>query len=239
MSNSDSGLFFSRLVGFGLAFFGGGETLFTGFAAEFGGPFARLRFEPTLQAKSFFSEFYEIGEAAAEGPFMGGGVAQEQVELVLGGSGREVGGEAGLLEAKGALVKPIVPGHVVHEHRFGRGGGLVLFAQVGVEFVEFFRVLVGEEDEGAGQAVAEVVLGGDGFASFGARAGGELGILTVGFDLALGEVFERWTSSGEEGSDDWFFFFHAGLVFTGEGSEDQVPGAVLGAGKCLRAQHIG
>jgi hypothetical protein len=93
-------------------------------------------------------------------------------------------------------------------------------------FVEFVRVFAGEHAKGAGQAVAEVVLGGDGFPGFGHRTGRELSILPVAFALALGEVFERWAGLRKQRSEGWFFFFHAGLVFTGEGSGCRVPGAV-------------
>ena len=173
------------LVSFGLAFFCGRKALFAGFAADFRGAFAPLRFEPTLEPESFFSEFQEIGEGAAEGSFMGGPVAQEEVELILGGSGREVCGKASLLEAEGALVEPIVAGHVVHEHRFRGGGGLVLFAQVRMEFVKFVLAFVRQEAEGAGQAVAEIVLGGGRLASFCDRTRGKSSIFPVCFELAL------------------------------------------------------
>jgi len=78
-------------------------------------------------------------------------------------------------------------GHLFDEQGFGGSGGLVL-GEKGVEqFLELVRIFVGENGGLSGESVAKRVEA-DGGASFGsARAGRELGVATIGVDLALGE----------------------------------------------------
>ena len=77
-------------------------------------------------------------------------------------------------------------GHLLDEQGFGRSGGLVFGEKSVEQFLELFRVFVGEDGGLGGEAVAERVEA-DGGAAFGsARAGGELGVATISVDLALG-----------------------------------------------------
>jgi hypothetical protein len=78
-------------------------------------------------------------------------------------------------------------GHLLDEQGFG-GSGWLVFGEKGVEqFLELVRVFVGEDDGLGGEAVAKRVEA-DGGATFGsARAGRELGVVTIGVDLTLGE----------------------------------------------------
>jgi len=77
--------------------------------------------------------------------------------------------------------------HLLDEQGFGGAGGLV-FGEKGVEqFLEFVGIFVGENSGLGGEAVAESVEA-NGSATFrSARAGTELGVATIGVDLALGE----------------------------------------------------
>jgi hypothetical protein len=76
---------------------------------------------------------------------------------------------------------------LLDEQGFGGSGGLV-FGEKGVEqFLKLFTVFVGEDRGLSGEAVAKRIEA-DGGASFGsAQAGRELGVATIGVDLALGE----------------------------------------------------
>jgi hypothetical protein len=69
-----------------------------------------------------------------------------------------------------------VLGHAFDQQRFGRGDGLVFVAQAVEEAVIVSGVFPGLDEEGSAEAVAEVVLGGGGFAFFGTGAGGESGV---------------------------------------------------------------
>jgi hypothetical protein len=75
---------------------------------------------------------------------------------------------------------------VVGEGVEERGELLGVFAEEGE---------LGVEDGLGTDAVLEGVLGGTGLALGGARAGGELGIAAVGFDLSFG---------GHSGTSSWF-----------------------------------
>ena len=66
------------------------------------------------------------------------------------------------------------------------GGGFVVLAGFVEEVVELVLVFVGEDAEGAGQAVFGCVRGGTGAAFFGAGTGGELGVGLVGEDSSCG-----------------------------------------------------
>ena len=77
-------------------------------------------------------------------------------------------------------------GHAVDQDFLGGGGGLVLGQEGVAQVVVLIGTLPGEEGEGAGEAVAGIVLGGGGATFGGAGAGGVLGVLLVGGDLGLG-----------------------------------------------------
>ena len=77
-------------------------------------------------------------------------------------------------------------GHLLDEQGFGGTGGLV-FGEKGIEqFPEFVGIFVGKDGGLGGESVAEGVER-DGGATFGsARAGGVLGVATIGVELTLG-----------------------------------------------------
>ena len=87
------------------------------------------------------------------------------------------------MQILGAVSEPAGFGHIVDEVLFGGRGGVV-FGEVAVEEVGVIVGVFGWEEGEAtvmtGQAVGEAVLGGDGFAFVGDRAGGFLGVLTIG-----------------------------------------------------------
>ncbi len=97
---------------------------------------------------------------------------------------------------------------------------------------------VGKDAERAGQAVAEVVLRRDRFAGFGDGTGGELRVVPVRFELAIGEVFERWAGSGEKRFDGGCFmtqvWFSSGRVAA---PFDRTRWQV--GRKCARVREIG
>ena len=129
-----------------------------------------------------------------KGAVIGCLVAKEQGELaILLGSGQIFGhgevfirpGTTGAkrpvhLEALGALAEPVVLGHFLDEHAFSDGGRLVLGFQATEEGIEFILILCGENRKCAGEAVAEIVQAGCGFAGFGDGAGGVLRVGLVG-----------------------------------------------------------
>ena len=122
-----------------------------------------------------------------------GGVVGESARTGVEGGGIFVAGELRHAEAEQAGFKgahaaqaPGGHGHLLDEKGFRGSGGLV-FGEEGVEqFLEFRGIFVGEDGGLGGEAVAEGVER-DGGATFrSARAGGELGIATIGVKLALG-----------------------------------------------------
>ena len=136
-----------------------------------------------------------------KGAVVGCLIAQEQRELtVLLFLGQIRITHRKVLEALSALAEPVVLGHFCDQEGFGGGCGLVLGAKAAEEGVEFVLVffqarttgtkrpvrLGGQDGEGAGEAVAEVVEAGCGFTGFGDRACGVLRVGLVGADLGFG-----------------------------------------------------
>src|SRR5947209_2918585 len=74
--------------------------------------------------------------------------------------------EADALEIEGALGEPPVLGHALDEQVFGRSCGTMLVLPAVEEFFEFVLVFVRQEDEAAGEPMAERVEG-DGPLTFG------------------------------------------------------------------------
>ena len=106
---------------------------------------------------------------------MGGLVAQVEGEafFVYGA----VVGEAISLQEPGAVAQPMVLGHAFDQNHFGAAHGAVLAFQVDDELVIFLRVLPRQKHEHAaaiGEAMADVVAGGRGFAFFRPGTGGQL-----------------------------------------------------------------
>jgi hypothetical protein len=95
-------------------------------------------------------------------------------------------GDHVILQQLGALAQPVVLGHAIHQHVLGRGGRVVLVAQGLAQVVEVLLFFGVHDFEAAAEAVLEAVLAGAGFAFFGGRAGGVLGVGAVSFDLGGG-----------------------------------------------------
>ena len=77
--------------------------------------------------------------------------------------------------------------------------GFVLFHEIEQHEVVLGAVFAGQEGEPAvfaGEAVLDMVLGGDGFAGRGFRAAGPLGVLAVGGEAGGGDLRE----SGQRGA---------------------------------------
>ena len=122
------------------------------------------------------------------GAIVRGLVAEIETELfgVRRGAGFERGFEEGLLEAEGALLEPVMLGHGGDQDFLGFGGWGEFEVEVEEEIVVSGVVLGGEDDEGAGQAVPEIVVSDGGEAGFGLRAGGELSVGAIGGNLSGG-----------------------------------------------------
>ena len=105
----------------------------------------------------------EDGEGAVQGVdvgFHGSDSAVEQVGFQ--------GGDA--VEAPGGV------GEFLGELGFGRGGGLVFVEELAAVLLVGGLIFGGQDSGAAGEAVAEGVAGGTGFAFRGAGAGGLLGV---------------------------------------------------------------
>jgi hypothetical protein len=120
-----------------------------------------------------------VGEGARAGIKIG--------RLFVPGQLRHTDTEQTGFEGAHAAQAPGGHGHLLDEQGFGGSGGLV-FGEKGVEqLLKLFRVFVGEDGGFGGEAVAERVEA-DGGATFrSSRAGRELGVATIGVELALGE----------------------------------------------------
>ena len=107
--------------------------------------------------------------------------------------------QRGVLEDEGALAQPVVLGHAVDQDFLGGSGGLV-FGEEGIaQFVVLIALFPAKQSEGAGEAVAEMVLGGGGATLGGDGTGGALGVLLVGGDLRRKNAKRRkrlWRPSG-------------------------------------------
>ena len=169
-----------ELMTFLLAFFGR-------FAAGLISSFMLLRFEANFLFTPFGFYLQEIGEAAVKGAVIGGLVAQEERELVVLVFGGEIRFSQGdVLEALRALAEPVVLRHLFDQNRFGEGGGLMLGAKAADEVIEFILIFRGQDGEGAGEAVAEIVHRGSGFAFRGFWSCAVLSVLLVGGYLRWG-----------------------------------------------------
>ena len=151
------------------------------------------------------AEAIEFVEGAVEGALDAGFVAREAFDSA--GSGGVIGEGAGAgiegrqvfvarelrhteieqtgFERAHAAETPGGHGHLFDEQGFGGPGGLV-FREKGVEqLLELLGILVRENGGLGGEPVAKRVEA-DGGASFGGtRAGGELGVATIGVELTL------------------------------------------------------
>ncbi len=103
-----------------------------------------------------------------ESAFVGGPVAQEEGQLLAIDL---VAGEAGVLEAGGAIHEPVGLGHFVNKELFGGVGGRVVGGEIGEQGVEGGRVFAGNDDCAGSEAVLEGVAGGGGFSRGRARSG--------------------------------------------------------------------
>jgi hypothetical protein len=121
-----------------------------------------------------------------EAALVRGLVAQEERELLLIGDLSGGGIVAAGFEVKGALAKPVMLGHGFDERGFGERGWLVLIAEDGEELIEFGLRFGGEDAEGSGETVAQVVQGSGGFSGIAFRTGRKFCVLAVGFDLGFG-----------------------------------------------------
>lgn len=102
---------------------------------------------------------------------VGGLVAQQKRELPFLGASGKIAGQSPGLEPHGALGEPVVLRHLLDEHGFGDGGGLMLGVKSDEEEIEFLLLFGGEDGECAAESPTEIVERGDGFARLGARAG--------------------------------------------------------------------
>src|SRR5205085_2444430 len=88
-----------------------------------------------------------------------------------------------LLETDGALAEPEVLGHLLDQQLLGRGGGIVFFDETRDESVEGFGIFAFDYRAAGGEAVAQRVLAGAGFAVDGLRACGRLRVGAIGREL--------------------------------------------------------
>lgn len=102
-----------------------------------------------------------------EGAVIGGLVAQEEGKLI-----EIVRGKGIHLQAKRAVGKPVVFGHVMHQQFFGGVGGRVIGNQRLMESGKFGGVFVGQEKGAGSETVFERIAAGSSFAGWGAGAGG-------------------------------------------------------------------
>ena len=120
-------------------------------------------------------------EGAADAAFVGGEEArdldwssQARVGPGMESSGlvAESSGEDAFFDGVGALEAPHAVGDLVDEAGFDGAGGLVVLHDGGVVFVPGGGFFGGEDEDLAGESVAEGVEAAAGFAFLGARAGG-------------------------------------------------------------------
>ena len=131
----------------------------------------------------------EVGGFAAEGLGLGDG------GLDFGGVGRVVVGmfvvadtDGVEFDGAGAVEAPVVLGDGDGELGFFGAFGLEGGEHAGFEGLVCAAVVVGEDEELAGEAVAGGVEAGAGFAGFGAGARGVLGVVAIGLELDVGDV---------------------------------------------------
>lgn len=91
-----------------------------------------LRNEPISELPAFFLQASEGGESFVKGTVVGGAVAEEESEALLIDA---VFGEAIVLEANGALLKPIGLRHLVDQEFLGGASGLMIGGDVLVAFL--------------------------------------------------------------------------------------------------------
>ena len=107
------------------------------------------------------------------------------VGFFVGDLPKAVAEDAGF-HGEGAAEAPLVVGDAQDQHFFAVAEGLEAVVEVFEEHEEIFGVLVEQDMFIGAQAVEEAIAAGCGFALGSARAGGFLGVLTVGVDLGLG-----------------------------------------------------
>jgi hypothetical protein len=112
-----------------------------------------------------------------EGALVGGLIAQKQGQAF---GVYAFAREALVLEAKGALGKPVGLGHLFYKDVFGRVGGLVLVEEGGLEGRERGGIFAGDEEDAAGEAVFCGITRRSQFAHVGARTAGVLGVAAIG-----------------------------------------------------------
>jgi hypothetical protein len=154
------------------------------------------------------AEFQECVEGAGELAVVGSFVAVEEIEdagvvsqvLESGGGAVDRGGgrrltghfefEAGLLEAEYAEMAPTGDGHGFDQGGFGEGAWLEFGDEAGVELLEAVLGLAFEDDGLGQEAVADAVLGGDGFAFFRDRPAGFGAVDAGGIEAALERSYD-------------------------------------------------
>ena len=122
------------------------------------------------------------------GAIVSGLVTEIEAELLGVGRGAVFDGgfEEGLLETEGALAQPVMLSHGGGEDLLGFRRRREFEVEVEEEIVVCYAVLGGEDDEGGGQAVTEIVVGDGGETGLGLRSGGELGVGAIGGKLCGG-----------------------------------------------------
>ncbi len=104
-----------------------------------------------------------------EGTLVGGLIAEYLiVDLVLG--------ELLFQKPQRALGKPVMLGHFFDQDVLGGSGGLVLLGEGGEQRFIFRFVFGSENDEASRETVVKIILRDGGFAGFGFRTGGVLGV---------------------------------------------------------------
>ncbi len=122
-------------------------------------------------AETAFIECEEAERLALVEPGLGGAeeVGDDFAGLEAGGG---IEGEEAFLDGVSAMEAPDAGGDLVGERGFEGAGGLVVFADFGVVVAVGFGFVVGQDEDLAGESVAEGVETGAGLSGVGARAGG-------------------------------------------------------------------
>ena len=131
-----------------------------------------------------------------EGAFVGGLIAEIERELFL--FNRTLC-KAGVLQYEGTGTQPPSLSHLCDEQSFRRCSGLVLFSKLLCKLVELFSVFPTQNPECAREAMAEIVLAGNGFTDFRFGTGRLLRVDAVSGDLSLGRHARRI----QAGSSGW------------------------------------
>ena len=111
-------------------------------------------------------------------------VAQIKRELLLVVAGRQFVIECDVLQDDCPLAEPDSLRHFVDQDHFGEAGRFVLVAQAAEQHVELVLAFPGKNGESTGEAVAEIIASGNGFAFRCFRTGG---MPSVGFDWLQAE----------------------------------------------------